>query len=73
MQPELEFKVFSKFHQYQMTVEGNSALRNDTSEMHELYDSIRNIAVSRVNTSTKSYSVYNYYAFNQAYVILGKI
>jgi hypothetical protein len=29
--------------------------------------------VSRVNTSTKSYSVYNYYAFNQAYVILGKI
>ena len=56
-----------------MTVEGNSALRNDTSEMHELYDSIRNIAVSRVNTSTKSYSVYNYYAFNQAYVILGKI
>lgn len=72
VQPELEFKVLSNFHQYQMTVEGNSGLRNDTSEMHELYDSIRNITVSRVNTSTKSYSVYNYYAFNQAYVILGK-
>ena len=56
-----------------MTVEGNTELRNETSEMHELYDSIRGISVSRVTTSTKNYSVYNYYKIDQAYVILGKI
>ena len=54
-----------------MTVEGNTELRNETSEMHELYDSIRKISVSRVQTHSKNYSVYNYYDSNEAYVILG--
>ena len=54
-----------------MTVEANSELRNETSEMHEYYDSIRKIYVSKVMSSIKNYSVYSYYDVDQSYVILG--
>lgn len=56
-----------------MVIEGSSASNNQSGELDEYYDGVRNIAVTRIRTLNNSFTIYSYDNTNEAFIINGNL
>jgi hypothetical protein len=54
-----------------MTIEGNDGRSNETNELLEYFDGVRNIAVTKIITSKIERDIYTNSKLNEAYVVIG--